>query len=112
MQELMAGVALALNEGVWSRLAIFDHAFVGIRAVNALTLHIRDTFAAQQREVARRHVDYLLKGLLFAGKLQPGLSLSEVQTTLANNLVRVAARQGFAVTENDIAEIREWLAGV
>lgn len=112
MQELMAGVALALNESVWSRLAIFEHAFVGIRAVNALTLHIRDTFAAQQREVARRHVDYLLKGLLFAGKLQPGLPLSEVQMTLANNLVRVAARQGFAVTESDIAEIREWLAGV
>lgn len=112
MQELMAGVALALNEGVWSRLAIFDHAFVGIRTVNALTMHVRDTFAAQQREVARRHVDYLLKGLLFAEKLQPGLSLAEVQTTLAHNLVRVAARQGFAVTANDLAEIREWLAGV
>lgn len=112
MQELMAGVALALNEGVWSRLAIFEHEFLGIRAVNELTLYVRDTFAAQQRVVARRHLNHLLKSLLFAGKLQPRLSLSEAQSALAESLIRIADRKGFAVAESDILAVREWLAGV
>ena len=111
MRELIAAVELALDPQVWSQLAIPSQSFIGVDAVNILSAHARDAFTTQGRNVARRHVDHLMKVLLFEGELRPGLAQQELLDLLGDYFINSATRQGYAVTEADISDIRDWLRG-
>ena len=111
MRELIAAVELALDPQVWSQLAIPSQSFIGVDAVNTLSAHACDAFTSQGRNVARRHVDHLLKVLLFEGELRPGLAQQELLDLLGDYFISSATRQGYAITEADISDIRDWLKG-
>ena len=111
MRELIAAVELALDPQVWSQLAIPTQSFIGVDAVNTLSAHARDAFTSQGCNVARRHVDHLLKVLLFEGELRPGLAQQELLDLLGDYFINSATRQGYAITEADISDIRDGSKG-
>ena len=91
MRELIAAVELALDPQVWSQLAIPSRSFIGVDAVNTLSAYARDAFTSQGRNVARRHVDHLLKVLLFEGELRRGLAQQELLDLLGDYFINSAA---------------------
>ena len=55
---------------------------------------MRDAFTSQGRNVARRHVDHLLKVLLFEGELRPGLAQQELLDLLGDYFTNSATATG------------------
>jgi hypothetical protein len=111
MQDVMTGVALALDDGLWTLLSVGK----GDRPVDSgdisrMAHHVQETMASLDSQIDHRDVAYFLNRLSELDLLRPGVQLSDVQTAISDLFVRRALAAGHEGV--DRAEIREWLAGL
>lgn len=110
MRHLMNAVECALSDDLWENLELsVGVARPAVRELNLLTKHVRDNLASKDVRVARPHLDYMLKSLLFSNNLRPGLSADEIVIILSHWMFSRAVSLGLSVDVGDRDELKQWL---
>lgn len=115
IEGLTVALAYCLSEETWARLELISasgHTSAGLREVNSLSRAARDWAADRGVTVARQHLDYLLKALLWSGNLRPKLGLDEAIDVISHWFCVRAASYG--VVDDPYVNrqsIRRWLEG-
>jgi uncharacterized LabA/DUF88 family protein len=73
---------------------------------------VRDACQEAGVAVGRASINYVIQGLLYAGlKLQPPLSAEQLAEGWASNVEGLCRGARMEISENGLAEVREWVGG-
>lgn len=108
LSNYLESAAAALEEALWEDLQL-PRNNVGIQHVTMLSKSVRDRFSGNGGSISRARFGYILLALLKTGNLRPGLHIDEIRTIFGAYLQARIGHHGIEFTENDRAELVEWL---